>query len=346
MTTRIKLPHQQISLALAIAFILVSPASYPTPAPAQPTSAVKPTAESLSLPLKLGMQGEAVKTLQTHLSRLGLYKGRVTGNFDSQTQAAVKAFQQQYKLSDTGVVDSTSWKALLGSSTPSRQNYTPVQFVTPSNLGAPGSREAAATRDSSCPHVEDSPPLTALLPATNVGLTISAHPTFWFYVPYSSTLQRPVEFVLYGTDEQEIYKTTLRLQNTPGIVSLQLPEIAPSLESGKKYRWRFSFLCNLADQAQTRFVEGWVQRATPSPALLGQLDAASPRQRIALYAANGFWYDTLSAIAQLRRKSPPDGALTADWASVLHSVGLDDITRKTRERESPLSSEEGGNATR
>lgn len=276
------------------------------------------------MPLKLGIQSEAVKTLQTNLSRLGFYNGRVTGNFDFKTQVAVKAFQQQYKLSNTGVVDSTTWQALLNPSTPNAQ--TAVQFVTPSNLGAPGEREAAATRDSSCPNAEGKPPLTALIPATNVGLTVSDRPTFWFYVPYPPTLQRPVEFVLYGKNNDEVYKTSFQLQNTPGIVSLSLPETVPPLESGKKYRWRFSFLCNLANRAETRFVEGWVQRDTPSPALQRQLEATSMRDRIALYAANGFWYDTLSAIAQLIRNSPPDATLPANWASVLQSVGLGNIT--------------------
>lgn len=327
MMTWIKLPRQEIVLAFAVTFVLVNLTSYPTRAPAQPASSVTPTAESLDLPLKLGMQGEAVKTLQTNLKRLGLYKGQVTGDFDSNTESAVKAFQQQHnKLSDTGVVDSTTWQTLLNSNIPKAQNHTPVKFVTPSNLGAPGNREAAATRDPSCPNVEDKPPLTALIPATNVGLTTNDRPTFWFYVPYPPTLQRPVEFVLYGKNDEEVYKTTFQLQGTPGIVSLNLPETLPPLESGKRYSWRFSFLCNLAKPDEIRSVKGWVKRDTPNPKLQRQLEAATPRDRIALYAANGFWYDTLSAIAQLIRTYPQDSALSADWASVLQSVGLDEIT--------------------
>jgi peptidoglycan hydrolase-like protein with peptidoglycan-binding domain len=321
----IKLRRQQIVLTFAVTFALVNLTSYPTRAPAQPASPTSLTAESVELPLKLGMRGEAVKTLQINLSQLGLYKGRVTGNFDSKTEAAVKAFQQQHKLSDSGVVDSKTWH-LLGSNVPKARNHTPVKFVTPSNEGAPGNREAAATR-APCPNLEGKPPLTALIPATYIGLTTSDRPTFWFYVPYSPKLQRPVEFVLYGTDNNnEIYKTTLRLQNTPGIVSLNLPETVPPLESGKKYKWRFSFLCNLADRAEIRSVEGWVKRVTPNPKLQRQLESAAPRSRIALYAANGFWYDTLSAIAQLRRTSPQDATLAANWASMLQSVGLDEIT--------------------
>jgi len=323
--TWIKLPCQQIVLAFTVTFILVSFTSYPTRALAQPASPVTPTGESVGLPLKLGMQGETVKTLQTNLKRLGLYKGQVTGNFDSNTESAVKAFQQQHKLSDTGVVDSITWQTLLNSNIPNARNHTAVQFVTPSNLGAPGEREAAATRDS-CPPHQPKPPLTALIPATNVGLTTSDRPTFWFYVPYPPTLQPPVEFVLYGTDNNEIYKTTFRLQNTPGIVSLNLPKTVPPLESGKRYSWRFSFLCNSAKPDEIRSVKGWVKRDTPNPKLQRQLEAATPHDRIALYAANGFWYDTLSAIAQLIRTYPQDSALSADWASVLQSVGLDEIT--------------------
>jgi peptidoglycan hydrolase-like protein with peptidoglycan-binding domain len=327
MMTWIKLPRQQSVLTFAVTFVLVNLTSYPTRAPAQPTSPVKPTAESAALPLKLGMQGKAVKTLQTNLSRLGFYNGQATGDFDFETQTAVRAFQQHNKLSDTGVVDSKTWQALLNSSTPNARNHTAVQFVTPSSEGAPGVREAAATRRTpSCPNVESKPPLTALIPATHVGITASDRPTFWFYVPYPPTLQRPVEFVLYGKNDEEVYKTTFQLQDTPGIVSLNLPETVPPLESGKRYSWRFSFLCNLAKPDEIRSVEGWVKRDTPNPKLQRQLEAATPRDRIALYAANGFWYDTLSAIAQLSRTSPQDGTLTADWASVLQSVGLDEIT--------------------
>jgi len=188
MMTWINLPCQQIVLTLAVIFALVNLTSYPTRTPAQPASTVNLTAKSIGLPLKLGMQGEAVKTLQTNLKRLGLYNGRVTGNFDSKTQLAVKAFQKQYKLSVTGVVDSKTWQALLKTSIPNARNRTAVQFVTPSNLGAPGEREAAATRDRSCPNAEDKPPLTALIPATNIGLTLNARPIFWFYVPYPPTL--------------------------------------------------------------------------------------------------------------------------------------------------------------
>lgn len=341
MTTWIKLPLQQISLTFAITFVLVNLASWPTPASAQPTSAVKPSAESFSLPLKLGMQGEAVKTLQTNLSRLGLYKGRVTGDFDSRTQQAVRVFQQHNKLSVTGVVNWATWQTLLGSSTPNARNHTAVRFVAPSNLGAPGEREAAATRAPFCPSAEDKPPLTALIPEKNIGLTASERPTFWFYVPYPPKLQSLVEFALHHKNGAEIYKTTFRLQETPGIISLNLPETKPALDSGKEYKWRFSLLCNLVDQAEVPFVEGWVKQDTPSPALQEQLKAAAPRDRIALYAANGFWYDTLSAIAQLRQTYSQDATLVADWNNVLQSesVKLDKITSVpivaccTRERE-------------
>ena len=137
-----------------------------------------------------------------------------------------------------------------------------------------------------------------------MGLTASEHPTFWFYVPYPPKLQRPVEFVLYGKNDAEIYKTTFWLQETPGIVSLNLPETVPPLESGKKYRWKFSFHCNLADLDEIPSVKGWVKRDIPSPALQDQLEVAAPRDRIALYAANGFCCDTLSAIAQLSHTYP------------------------------------------
>lgn len=319
--TLIKLPHQQILLAFAVTFIFVSLISYPTRVPAQPALPVKPRAESVNLPLKLGMKGEAIKILQTYLSQFGFYEGRVTGNFNSKTKAAVIAFQQQYKLSDSGVVDLKTWQTLLS-------NHRPVKFITPSSLGAPGIREAAGTREF-CPSLEGKPELTALIPATNVGLTISARPTFWFYVPYSPMLQSPVEFVLYGKNSEVVYKTTFQLQDTPGIVSVNLPEAVPPLENGKMYSWQFFFYCHLALQNEIRLVEGSVKRDTPNPKLQRQLKAATQRDLIALYAANGFWYDALSALAQQSLTYPQNATLFSDWTSVLQSVGLNKITSAT-----------------
>ena len=53
--------------------------------------------------LRPGSQGSDVEHLQQDLSTLG-YEVEINGNFDENTEAAVKKFQQQHNLNVDGVV--------------------------------------------------------------------------------------------------------------------------------------------------------------------------------------------------------------------------------------------------
>ncbi len=69
---------------------------------------------SVNLPiLRLGMSGSAVIGLQQRLRALSFFKGEVDGVFGSETQAAVKSAQENFKLNPDGIVGSATWNALL-----------------------------------------------------------------------------------------------------------------------------------------------------------------------------------------------------------------------------------------
>jgi hypothetical protein len=56
-----------------------------------------------------------------------------------------------------------------------------------------------------------------------------------------------------------------------------------------------------------------------------QFEAATPIDRIALYAANGLWYDAIATLATLRRESPDNVIATNQWTALLESVGLSEF---------------------
>ena len=56
--------------------------------------------------LRKGMRGEAVRTLQINLKKLGFFNAEPTGYFGDITYAAVKKFQKKYNIPTTGVVAS------------------------------------------------------------------------------------------------------------------------------------------------------------------------------------------------------------------------------------------------
>ncbi len=205
-----------------------------------------------------------------------------------------------------------------------------LKFSLPSR-GAPGSRsrKGAGVRGSCPPLANPEEELTALVPGTNLGLTVSERPTFWFYVPYSSNNHLAVEFSLQDRDGKNLlYPQNFPLAGTPGIVSIPLPETVSPLEVGKLYHWRFTVICDPSNRLDDLTVEGGVERSLLTPELKSRLEKATPRERIAIYAENGLWFDALTNLVELRRTKPQDEALQQDWADLWREVRLEFITNK------------------
>jgi hypothetical protein len=157
------------------------------------------------------------------------------------------------------------------------------------------------------------------------GLTVSAHPTFWFDVPERLTARVPVEFVLQDTADNYVYRQKLTVPETPaGIVKFSVPSTAPPLEVGKRYNWTFSIYCNPESPSAAVSVRGSVQRVALDSALDSQLKAAKTAlERAALYANKGIWHDALTTLGeQLSGSKPKDSAIAAAWANLLQQVNL------------------------
>ena len=63
--------------------------------------------------LRLGDSGNDVRILQEKLNILGFYHAIITGNFGLTTEVGVKAFQKEYGLPESGVVDEEMWRLLF-----------------------------------------------------------------------------------------------------------------------------------------------------------------------------------------------------------------------------------------
>lgn len=63
-------------------------------------------------PLQYGDQGEDVSRIQQQLTDLGYYSGKISGNFLDGTRAAIRRFQKDYGLEETGIADGQT-EALL-----------------------------------------------------------------------------------------------------------------------------------------------------------------------------------------------------------------------------------------
>jgi len=167
--------------------------------------------------------------------------------------------------------------------------------------------------------------LTALVPESLIGRTVSEYPAFFFYLP--KTEAQLADFYLVDEEENLIYETTLKINNAPGVMSVSIPankNVSP-LEAGKNYRWSIALICDPSDRPLGAVGTGIVRRVELSADILRELDAADPRQKTVIYAENGIWQDALGTLAAARRANPNDTDLAADWESLLDSVKLGEI---------------------
>jgi hypothetical protein len=217
------------------------------------------------------------------------------------------------------------------------------------NVGQPNGGTGGGGTRGSCfknqQNQEDKMPLTGLMPRNslthrpvNQTLTVAANPTFFVYVPETTTLSAEelvfAEFLLFDDQDNEVYKTTFPLPtvlssdvpsssvSTPGIVKLSLPANV-SLETAKNYRWVFQLVCEKAnaDRVFGQYVEGRIQRTELSPDLKTKIEEATPLEQAQLYAKAKIWSETLMLAAQLRSSQP------AEWEKLLKSVGLNEIAQ-------------------
>jgi hypothetical protein len=233
-----------------------------------------------------------------------------------------------------------------------------LEFPVPGPIGQPEGGSAAGASRGSCleDNQKDKMPLTGLMPirnklnqitsvATNQTLTVAANPTFFVYVPETTTQSAEylvvAEFSVYDDQHKDVYKTTFRLPtvlssdlpnssvSTPGIVKLSLPANV-SLETGKTYRWVFQLYCSTANAGpnfepnyneNNPFVDGWIQRTELSPDLKTKIEQATPLEQTKLYAKARIWSETLMLAAKLRSSNPDE------WEELLKSVGLNEIAQ-------------------
>jgi hypothetical protein len=205
-----------------------------------------------------------------------------------------------------------------------------VRFVGPTedNLSLPNYQRGRRFPAGSTCEDRGNRKLTALVPESQIGRTVSEYPVFFFYLPQTDA--ELAEFILQDENGNLIYKQDLTIKNLSGVigVSISANTNVPPLEVGKKYTWLLSLVCDPEDRSGDKVERGVVRRVELSADILRELDAADPRQKTVIYAENGIWQDALGTLAAARRANPNDPDLAADWKSLLDSVTLGAIAKE------------------
>jgi hypothetical protein len=216
---------------------------------------------------------------------------------------------------------------ISGSRPNSQQFGVAWNSFQPPEQGVPGRREGGGTRGLECTATNA---LTALIPQSTMGQTISAKPTFFYYLP--AAIDKTVQFELADETDKTLYKKSFRLVTSRGgIVSISLgsDSNSPALEVGKNYQWYFTIKCNPKNYRDEVLVSGWINRTALAPTVKIQLDRSpDPRAKLSIFAQQGLWYEYLATLAHLRVESPSDASLALKWSELLSSVELHKIAQE------------------
>ena len=202
-----------------------------------------------------------------------------------------------------------------------------VTFQPPKG-GKPQQTVAGASRGAQCPldSLNLDIPMTPLLPIASQALTTKSHPTMLVYVPQTSTTKA----MLSVRDENEDYDYQAivpMVRERAGIVSLTLPEDAPSLAIDREYQWSLILMCDDKLGPDSPVARGNIKRVAVDISLDSHLGDARTLENAAEYGKAGIWYDTVSILAQLKITKPQDREISSNWENLLKEVGLEKVAK-------------------
>jgi Domain of Unknown Function (DUF928) len=196
----------------------------------------------------------------------------------------------------------------------------------PPSRGVPGNRTVSASR-SRCDLN-----LVALAPqfSTNTpgqvsensvwGKTTSSSPTFWFFVPATSSSTQ-LEFSLQNQEEEDVYRASIPTPLQPGIIGVKVSPKQP-LQPNINYHWRLKAKVSCGTSTPNRvYVDGWVTQVSLSGVM-------SQKDNSEIYAEKGIWYDAVTSLAQQRLQRPNDLKIRQDWRDLLESANLEEIAKQ------------------
>ncbi|MEQ8969249.1 MAG: DUF928 domain-containing protein [Coleofasciculus sp. C1-SOL-03] len=220
----------------------------------------------------------------------------------------------------------------LGAELPTQWEFRTPDSSTQKPI--PVNREAGGTRGpEECIPQNQSP--IALVPESLIGKTLEKYPKLFWYMP--PTTASAVEFVLKDANEEEVYRVNYSLDQLatgetqmPRIMSLAIPTSAhlTPLKTNQLYYWQLVLVCDPLERSADIVVGGGIKRVEPSLTLKMRIQQATPQERVALYAKELLWYDTLETLVELHRDFPNDRNVQTAWNKLLRSVGLQSVSEQ------------------
>jgi|GEM_PF-3578084 len=217
----------------------------------------------------------------------------------------------------------------VGGRRPPHERREPAGIGRPPVGGRPPQeeRKPAGTR-SECFDTDIVEHFTPLLPIAVSdsgfsGLTLTRHPTFWFYIPYKNTNISYGYFSLKNQNNTVIYDTHLKLPETRGFVRINLPTNQKALEKNQQYHWKFIIYCQNEDPNDlSKNVQhhGVITRVELTE-LEAKLEEVTLEKRLNFHIEHNLWYDASTDLDKIRDRPHT-------WRKLLKAIELENLAQE------------------
>lgn len=193
---------------------------------------------------------------------------------------------------------------------------------SPEDTGAGGDRRRGSGAKRSC--LPENTVFTALVPEVIEGRVGVEAPVLYMHISGENLgeVDGSIEFYTYQDGWREImfvHQEPLT-PNEKGIVAISLPQKS-SLDQDGLYFWKFTSCTSQVS------VDGALslEPETISEELLERLNTSSSIEKVQLYMSQGWWYDALKILMELRETEPDNPEVVALWTELLTAEGLEDL---------------------
>ena len=169
-----------------------------------------------------------------------------------------------------------------------------------------------------------------LLGDRNREFTLSAYPSFWFYISNKINETTQIKFVVSELKTgNKVYDRVIQGTNKSGIIGITLPKDKQyALSSEKNYSWSLIVDCPGTYKNSEAILAGWLTRLSSDSELQQQLAAASETEKYTVYLKHNLLYDALEELALSRMAKPNNIKIETAWNQLLTKLGWEDLAQQ------------------
>lgn len=172
--------------------------------------------------------------------------------------------------------------------------------------------------------------ISYLLGDRNREFTLSAYPSFWFYVSHKINKTTQIKFVVSELKTgNKVYDQVIKNTDKSGIFGITLPKDKQyALSSMKNYSWSLIVDCAGTYGEPETILTGWLTRLSSDSELQQQLAATSKAEKYTVYLKHNLLYDALEELALSRIAKPNNIEIKTAWYNLLIRLGWEDLAQQ------------------